>query len=150
MATLDDFFGDGSAELVPECSFCGETEGELIVSVSDAYGPTHWHHADCKAEAAAEKVTRITPTWDEAMSGDKIEKVNVPDLLDLENTDTPDDLMPQIVAAKLAGVTVQAIHNAVKVGRISGYEDKDVAKFRPGRILVSRAEVERVWGKIKE
>jgi len=43
--TLDDFFGDGSEESVPECSFCGKTEGELEVSVQDAYGPTHWHHA---------------------------------------------------------------------------------------------------------
>ncbi|KKN15652.1 hypothetical protein LCGC14_0983880 [marine sediment metagenome] len=66
-STLDDFFGDGSEESVPECSFCGEAEGELIVGVQDAYGPTHWHHATCKAKDDATKGTPLTPTWDEAM-----------------------------------------------------------------------------------
>lgn len=66
MKTLDDFFGS-SDEAIEECSFCGETEGELIVSVRDACGPTHWHHADCKAENDAAKGTPITPTWDEAV-----------------------------------------------------------------------------------
>ncbi len=67
--TINDFFGDGSADNVPECSFCGETDGELVVSVSDHYGPTHWHHETCRAEDNARKGTPITPTWDEAMDG---------------------------------------------------------------------------------
>lgn len=66
--TLDDFFGDGSVDNIPECSFCGKAEGELIVSIQDAYGPTHWHHAACKIADDAKKGTSITPTWDEAMS----------------------------------------------------------------------------------
>lgn len=65
--TLDDFFGDGGADNIPECSFCGDKEGELIVSVQDAYGPTHWHHAACEAADSAKKGTPITPTWDEAI-----------------------------------------------------------------------------------
>lgn len=50
--TLDDFFGDGRVA-VPECLYCGagEEEEELIVSISDVYGPTHWHHASCYQEA---------------------------------------------------------------------------------------------------
>ncbi len=71
MATLDDFYGDGSADNTPECSFCGSQDGKLIVGVSDAYGPTHWHHAACKAQsdagAEALAATTIAPTWDEAM-----------------------------------------------------------------------------------
>ncbi len=57
--TLDDFFGDGSADDIPECSFCGKAEGELIVGVRDANGPTHWHHTACKGKT-------LIPTWDEA------------------------------------------------------------------------------------
>ncbi len=71
MSTLDDFFGDGSdGEVIPECSFCGEIEGELIASIQDAYGPTHWHHKACKEYDATTKGTPITPTWDEAMSNE--------------------------------------------------------------------------------
>ena len=64
--TLDDFFGDGSEESVPECSFCGDKGGELIVGVRDAYGPTHWHHAACQAQDDATKGKTLIPTWDEA------------------------------------------------------------------------------------
>jgi hypothetical protein len=74
MSTLDDFFGS-SDEATPECSFCGGAEdkelGELIVSVSDAYGPTHWYHATCKAADDAKKGISLTPTWDEAMDETK-------------------------------------------------------------------------------
>ncbi len=65
--TLSDFFGDGSSDNTPECSFCGETEGELIVSVQDACGPTHWHHMACKEADDAKKGKPLTPTWDEAI-----------------------------------------------------------------------------------
>jgi hypothetical protein len=61
MTTLDDFFGDGSADNTPECSFCGGQDGELIVSVSDHYGPTHWHHEVCKAQDDASKDQILTP-----------------------------------------------------------------------------------------
>lgn len=66
-STLNDFFGDGSADNIPECLFCGGTEGELVVSISDHYGPTHWHHVACEEAANAKKGTPVTPTWDEAM-----------------------------------------------------------------------------------
>ncbi len=66
MTTLDYFFGS-SDEAVEECSFCGDQNGKLIVSVSDIYGPTHWHHKACKAADDAKKGTVIIPTWDEAM-----------------------------------------------------------------------------------
>jgi hypothetical protein len=67
MTVLDDFFGDGAADNTPECSFCGGIDGELIVSISDAYGPTHWHHQTCKADADIKKGTPIPPTWEETM-----------------------------------------------------------------------------------
>jgi hypothetical protein len=68
MSVLDDFFGDGSADNTPECSFCGKGEevAPLVVSIQDAYGPTHWHHTACKEDNAT-KGTPIIPTWDEAM-----------------------------------------------------------------------------------
>lgn len=73
VTTLDDFYGDGSADNTPECSFCGNRSGKLIVSISDHYGPTHWHHAACKARSDARgqalAATTIAPTWDEAMDG---------------------------------------------------------------------------------
>lgn len=74
MTTLDEFFGDGSEESIPECSFCGGIEGELVVSIKDAYGPTHWHHAACKGADDAKKGIPLTPTWDEAMDADVKEK----------------------------------------------------------------------------
>ena len=64
--TLDDFFGDGLEESAPECSFCGGKDDELIVSIQDAYGPTHWHHAACQAQDDATKGKTLIPTWDEA------------------------------------------------------------------------------------
>ncbi len=67
MSTLDDFFGDGSEDSTPECSFCGQQDGELIVSIQDASGPTHWHHADCRVADDTRKGTLIVPTWDEAI-----------------------------------------------------------------------------------
>jgi hypothetical protein len=64
MSTLDDFFGDGLTDSIPEeCSFCGGTDGELVVSVEDHYGPTHWHHEVCKTKVQS----KSAPTWDEAM-----------------------------------------------------------------------------------
>lgn len=49
MSTLDDFFGDGRTAK-KECLHCGKTGGELIVAISDAYGPTHWIHPACRVE----------------------------------------------------------------------------------------------------
>jgi len=72
MSTLDDFFGDGSADNTPECSFCGGIDGELVVSVQDAYGPTHWHHKACEEADTAKKGTSITSTWDEAIDNTRL------------------------------------------------------------------------------
>jgi hypothetical protein len=55
MSTLDDFFGDGRTKKEPECSYCGGKDGELKVSISDAYGPTHWSHPVCKEKMEAER-----------------------------------------------------------------------------------------------
>ncbi len=68
MTTLDDFYGDGSTDNSPECSFCGRADGsKLIVSVQDHSGTTHWHHEVCKQTDDARKGTPLTPTWDETM-----------------------------------------------------------------------------------
>lgn len=64
-STLDDFFGS-SDEVVVECLFCGGTDGELVVSIQDANGPTHWHHKTCKDANDDQKGIILTPTWDEA------------------------------------------------------------------------------------
>jgi hypothetical protein len=71
--TLDDFFGDSSENNVPKCSFCSGIDGDLIVSVKDAYGPTHWHHAACKEADGAKKGIIQRPTWDETMDEDQAE-----------------------------------------------------------------------------
>lgn len=55
MPTLNDFFGDGSKATEPVCSYCGRTDGVLIVSIQDANGPTHWTHEECKKQAKAEQ-----------------------------------------------------------------------------------------------
>lgn len=67
MSTLDDFFRDGSADNGPVCSFCGSIEGELVVGVSDAYSPTHWHHKTMTKQeliAAVEKLIQTPSTKD--------------------------------------------------------------------------------------
>jgi hypothetical protein len=66
MFELNDFFGS-SDEAVKECCFCGSTDGELIVGVEDASGPTHWYHEACQIEDDAKKGIPLRPTWDEAM-----------------------------------------------------------------------------------
>lgn len=67
MTTLDDFYGDGSADNTPECSYCGGQDGKLVVSISDHYGPTRWHHEECKAQDDARTGMTLKPTWDEAV-----------------------------------------------------------------------------------
>jgi hypothetical protein len=54
MSALDDFFSD-SESAVKECLHCGRTDGELLVAIEDAGGPTHWIHAECRSEMDAEK-----------------------------------------------------------------------------------------------
>jgi hypothetical protein len=58
MSTLSDFFGD-SETAEKECLYCGGNDGELVVAVEDANGPTHWQHAECKAEADAKHAEEI-------------------------------------------------------------------------------------------
>jgi hypothetical protein len=60
MSVLDDFFGDGSADNTPECTYCGGKDGNLIVSVRDANGPTHWHHEECEEKARAEREQELS------------------------------------------------------------------------------------------
>jgi hypothetical protein len=54
-----------------------------------------------------------------------------------------DQLITQAEAAKIKGVTTQAISNAVREGRLIGYIDPD-APERQGRTLVSKADVENM------
>lgn len=57
----------------------------------------------------------------------------------------PGDLITQNEAAHLAGVTPQAINNAIRERRLHAYSGQSAVAHRPGDRLVSRAEVERVW-----
>jgi hypothetical protein len=53
-STLDDFFGN-SGTAKKECLYCGGADGDLVVAVRDASGPTHWHHKDCHSNALAKQ-----------------------------------------------------------------------------------------------
>lgn len=55
-----------------------------------------------------------------------------------------DELITQAQAAELAGVTIQAIGQAIAWGRLNGYTDPD-APLRQGRLLVTRKEVEEEY-----
>lgn len=52
-----------------------------------------------------------------------------------------DDLITQAEAAQLRGVTTQAIHQAIKDGRLRSYINSDAPKHQ-GRTLISRKDVE--------
>jgi hypothetical protein len=58
MSTLDDFFGSSDE---PECLYCGKSDGKLEVSIRDeATGEaTHWHHAECKAQAETKHAAEV-------------------------------------------------------------------------------------------
>jgi len=56
-----------------------------------------------------------------------------------------DDLITQTLAADVAGVSVAAINNAIRDGRLRGYRQPGSIPHRPGSQLVSRNEVEKIW-----
>jgi hypothetical protein len=55
-----------------------------------------------------------------------------------------EDLITQAEAAEMTDVTISAIHQAIKDGRLHGYQNPD-APQRQGRTLVSQSEVEKAW-----
>lgn len=57
----------------------------------------------------------------------------------------PEDLITQGEAARLVGVSPQAVSNALRDGRLNAYEQEDAVGHRPGDRLVSRRDVERLW-----
>lgn len=63
----------------------------------------------------------------------------------------PDDLITQADAARLAGVSTQAIHNATRDGRLVGYPNPNPEYERQGVTLVSRAAVDSIkWNPPKK
>ena len=57
----------------------------------------------------------------------------------------PDDLITQTQAAAIAGITIQAISNAVRDGRLRGYENPAAPNPQRGSTLVRKTEVHRIW-----
>lgn len=57
----------------------------------------------------------------------------------------PTDLITQGEAARLAGVTPQAVGNAIRDGRLRSYRITDAPRHRPGGWLVSLAQVRQCW-----
>lgn len=53
-----------------------------------------------------------------------------------------EDLITQAEAAELLGVSIQAVNNMIRDGRLRGYKNPD-ANQRQGRTLVSRTQVEK-------
>jgi len=59
----------------------------------------------------------------------------------------PDDLITQAEASAIAERSPSAIHNAIRDGRLIGYPNPDAKNPRHGGTLVSRAQVQMVWGR---
>ena len=51
----------------------------------------------------------------------------------------------QAEAARLAGITTQAVHNATRNGRLETYANDDATNPRHGGKLVSRQQMQAVW-----
>lgn len=56
-----------------------------------------------------------------------------------------DELITQAEAAKIAGITIQAVHQAIKDGRLKSYKDPNSPGERQGRTLVSKAAILELW-----
>lgn len=58
----------------------------------------------------------------------------------------PDDLITQAECAKLFEKTIQAVNNALRDGRLTGYTKPEGVAHRPGDRLVSLGAARRLWG----
>lgn len=68
-----------------------------------------------------------------------------PGAIRLEIIDIPNDLITQAEAADLAAVSVAAINNAIRDGRLRNYRQDDAAVHKPGGNLVSKSDVAKLW-----
>lgn len=59
----------------------------------------------------------------------------------------PEDAITQAEAAEIAGITIQAINQAIRDGRLTKFDNPDAKYRRQGATLVSEAEVRRLWDK---
>lgn len=66
-------------------------------------------------------------------------------LFEMDGAIVPDDLITQAQAGRSAGITTQAVRNAITAGRLRGYKNPAAHKQRQGAILVSEAEVSLLW-----
>lgn len=66
-------------------------------------------------------------------------------LFEMDGAIVPDDLITQAAAAKIAGITTQAVRNAIVASRLHGYKNPDAKYRRQGVILVSEAAVKKLW-----
>lgn len=57
----------------------------------------------------------------------------------------PDDLITQAEAAKLAGITTQGVHQAIRDGRLRGYNNPNAEYKRQGKVLVSKSAICKLW-----
>lgn len=56
-----------------------------------------------------------------------------------------DDLITQAEAVELGAPSIQAVNNAIRDGRLRGYNNPDAEYQRQGKTLVSRAEIQNLW-----
>ena len=59
----------------------------------------------------------------------------------------PLNLITQAEAGRRAGISTQAINQAIRDGRLTGYKNANAAAKRQGATLVDEAQVREVWGK---
>lgn len=57
------------------------------------------------------------------------------------------ELITQAEAAEIAGVTLAAVNNAIRDGRLNSYRKGDAPAHKPGANLVSKSDVVELWDK---
>lgn len=89
-------------------------------------------------QAAVDRLNERLAQWRNVGQAEFAEMVGVTEAELLE-------LITQAEAARLAGITTQAVHNATRDGRLETYANDDATNPRHGGKLVSRQQVQAVW-----
>lgn len=96
----------------------------------------------CRVYEAADGM--LINCWIDGISSDRIGDGGLG--FDDQVTWFMDDLITQAEAKQIAGITTQAINQAIRDGRIRGYKNLDAKYQRQGVTLVSEREVRELWG----
>lgn len=87
------------------------------------------------------------PTWWQFHNWNNLPEYEGQNILLRNWQKIPNDLITQAAAAEIAGITIQAINQAIRDGRLNRYENPDAKYRRQGATLVSEAEIRGLWNK---